>query len=35
MESRFRRASERPGVFYASETERTAIAETAFWRLRF
>lgn len=35
IESRFRRASERPGVFYASEAESTAIAETAYWRLRF
>jgi len=34
-ESRFRRANERPGIFYASEDEATAIAETAFWRLRF
>jgi len=33
--SRFRRANERPGIFYASEVEATAIAETAFWRLRF
>ena len=33
--SRFRRAYERPGIFYASEAEATAIAETAFWRLRF
>jgi hypothetical protein len=33
--SRFRRANERPGIFYASETEATAIAETAYWRLRF
>jgi hypothetical protein len=33
--SRFRRANERPGIFYASEGEATAIAETAFWRLRF
>ena len=33
--SRFRRAYERPGIFYASETEATAIAETAYWRLRF
>jgi len=33
--SRFRRASERPGIFYASEAEATAIAETAYWRLRF
>jgi hypothetical protein len=34
-ESRFRRADTRPGVFYASEAEATAIAETAYWRLRF
>lgn len=33
--SRFRRADERPGIFYASEAEGTAIAETAYWRLRF
>jgi RES domain len=33
--SRFRRANERPGIFYASEHEATAIAETAYWRLRF
>ena len=33
--TRFRRANERPGIFYASETEATAIAETAYWRLRF
>ena len=33
--SRFRRADEWPGLFYASETEATAIAETAYWRLRF
>lgn len=33
--SRFRRAHERPGIFYASEAEATAIAETAYWRLRF
>lgn len=33
--SRFRRADERPGIFYASESEATAIAETAFWRLTF
>ncbi len=32
--SRFRRADERPGIFYASEAERTAITETAYWRLR-
>ena len=33
--SRFRRAGERPGIFYASEAENTAITETAYWRLRF
>lgn len=33
--TRFRRADERPGIFYASEAEATAIAETAYWRLRF
>jgi len=33
--SRFRKADERPGIFYASEHEATAIAETAYWRLRF
>jgi len=33
--SRFRRGDERPGIFYASEAEPTAIAETAYWRLRF
>lgn len=33
--SRFRRPYERPGIFYASESEATAIAETAYWRLRF
>lgn len=33
--SRFRRAGEKPGIFYASERESTAIAETAYWRLRF
>lgn len=33
--SRFRRARERPGVFYASEDIATAVAETAFWRLLF
>jgi hypothetical protein len=35
QESRFRRASEQPGIFYASEAEATAIAEAAYWRLRF
>lgn len=33
--SRFRRADERPGIFYASEEIETAIAETAYWRLLF
>jgi len=33
--SRFRKADQRPGMFYASEQEATAIAETAYWRLRF
>lgn len=33
--SRFRRADERPGIFYSSETEATALAEAAYWRLRF
>jgi len=33
--SRFRRAGERPGIFYASEAEATALAETAYWRLVF
>lgn len=33
--SRFRRADERPGIFYASEHIATAVAETAFWRLYF
>ena len=33
--SRFRRADERPGIFYASEAEATAIAESAYWSLRF
>lgn len=34
-ETRFRRAHERPGVFYASERLSTAVAETAYWRMRF
>jgi len=34
-ETRFRRASERPGVFYASEKESTAVAEAAFYLMRF
>jgi hypothetical protein len=33
--SRFRRANEWPGIFYSSESEQTAITETAYWRLRF
>jgi hypothetical protein len=33
--TRFRKARERPGIFYASESERTAVAETAYWRMRF
>lgn len=33
--SRFRRARERPGIFYASEDIATAVAETAYWRLLF
>ncbi len=35
LPSRFRRANERPGIFYAAEHEATAIAEAAYWRLRF
>ena len=33
--SRFRRAGATPGVFYASATEETAVAEIAFYRLLF
>lgn len=33
--SRFRKANERPGIFYAAESEVTAITETAYWSLRF
>ncbi len=33
--SRFRRAGERPGIFYASEQVAVAVAETAYWRLLF
>ena len=33
--SRFRRAGLTPGVYYASGTAGTAIAETAFYRLLF
>ena len=35
MPSRFRRAHERPGIFYAAEGIATAVAETAYWRLLF
>lgn len=33
--TRFRRANERPGIFYASETEAAAIAEAAYHAMRF
>lgn len=33
--SRFRRAGERPGIFYGSESVATSVAETAYWRLLF
>lgn len=33
--SRFRRAKERPGIFYASESESTAIAEAAYYAMLF
>lgn len=33
--SRFRKADERPGIFYSSESEAAAIAEAAYWKLRF
>jgi hypothetical protein len=33
--SRFRRAGDPRGVFYAAEQETTALAEIAFWRLLF
>lgn len=33
--TRFRRANERPGVFYASESQSTAVAEAAFYAMRF
>ena len=33
--SRFRRANERPGIFYASESSKTCIVEMAYWRMRF
>lgn len=35
LPSRFRRAGERPGIFYASEKAATAVAETAYRRLLF
>ncbi|WCT73458.1 RES family NAD+ phosphorylase [Sphingomonas naphthae] len=31
--SRFRAPTERPGIFYASETILTAVTEAAYWRL--
>jgi hypothetical protein len=33
--SRFRKAGDRPGIFYASEHVGTAVAETGYWRLLF
>ena len=33
--SRFRATDVRPGIFYASEVEATAVIETIYWRLRF
>ena len=33
--TRFRRAHERPGIFYGSESLPTVVAETAYWRMRF
>lgn len=33
--TRFRRSRERPGIFYASETEPTAVAEAAYYAMRF
>lgn len=33
--TRFRRAHERPGIFYGAEHLPTAIAESAYWQLRF
>jgi hypothetical protein len=33
--TRFRRANERPGIFYASEAEPTAVAEAAYYAMRF
>lgn len=34
-ESRFRRAHELPGIFYAGESQETVLAELAWWRLDF
>ena len=34
-DSRFRRAGQTPGVFYAAERIETSVAEVAFWRLLF
>lgn len=33
--TRFRGAHERPGIFYASESEDTAVAEAAYYAMRF
>ena len=33
--SRFRRAEDRPGIFYASEHLETCLAEAAYWRCHF
>jgi hypothetical protein len=33
--TRFRRTNERPGIFYASESEATAVAEAAYYAMRF
>ena len=33
--TRFRKAHERPGIFYAAEAEATVVAETAYWRFLF
>ena len=33
--TRFRREKERPGIFYGSEQQRTAVCETAYWLMRF
>ena len=33
--SRFRKAGDRPGIFYASESAATCITEMAYWRMRF